>query len=100
MKSLQLIAAVLLFAGTAAFAQTSRYTATLAQPLAAKKEIIVNRNIWRCEGNTCVLASVPDDPGSIRDCHALMRKVGALTAYGSEGRSFEPDKLAKCNDQG
>jgi hypothetical protein len=100
MKNLQLIAAVLLFAGTATLAQTSRYTATLAQPLAAKKEIIVNRNIWRCEGSTCVLASVPEDPASIRDCHALMRKVGALTAYGPEGRSFEPDKLAKCNDQG
>ena len=100
MNNLQIIAAALLLAGTAAVAQSGRYTAMLAQPLAAKKEIIVNRNIWRCEGSTCVLTSVPEDPGSIRDCHLLMRRVGALIAYGPEARPFEADKLAKCNEQG
>jgi hypothetical protein len=100
MKNLQFVGTALLLVGTAAFAQSGRYTATLAQPLDTKKEIIVNRNIWRCAGSTCVLASVPDDPNSIRDCHALARKVGALIAYGPEGRPFEADKLAKCNDQG
>jgi hypothetical protein len=100
MRNLQFIAAALLFACTASAAQPGRYTATLAQPLAAKKEIVVNRNIWRCEGSTCVLASVPEDPTSIRDCHALMRRVGALIAYGPEARPFEADKLAKCNEPG
>jgi hypothetical protein len=100
MRNLHFFAVALLFAGTASAAQPGRYTATLAQPLAAKKEIIVNRNIWRCEASTCVLASMPEDPTSIRDCHALMRRVGALVAYGPEAKPFEADKLAKCNDTG
>jgi hypothetical protein len=75
-KNLNFIAAAVLFASTAAVAQTSQFTATLAQPLAAKKEFIANGNIWRCDGSTCILVSVPEDPASVRSCNALKRKAG------------------------
>jgi hypothetical protein len=97
MKDVKWIAALVLFAGTGAVAQSGRYTATLAQPLAGKKEVIIDHNIWRCEASTCILASVPEDPASIRNCHALVRKVGELKAYGPAETPFEADKLAKCN---
>jgi hypothetical protein len=100
LKKLNLIAAAVVFAGTAAVAQTGQYVATLAQPVAAKKEFIANGNIWRCVGSTCVLASEPVDAGSIRSCHALVRQAGALTTYGPKGMPFEADKLAVCNGQG
>jgi hypothetical protein len=99
-KKLNLIAAAVLSASAAAVAQTNQYTATLAQPLAAKKELIANGNIWRCQDSTCVLISVPEDPGSVRSCHALKRQAGELTAYGPKGKPFEADKLAMCNGQG
>jgi hypothetical protein len=99
-KNLNLIAAAVLSVSSAAVAQTSHFTATLAQPLAEKKELIANGNIWRCEGSTCILISVPEDPGSIRSCHALKRQTGELTAYGPKAKPFEADKLAMCNSQG
>ena len=80
-----------------AAAQTGQYTATLAQPLAEKKEFIIDRNIWRCQASTCVLASAPADPASVRTCHALERRAGKLTAYGSSDRPFDSAKLATCN---
>lgn len=100
MKYSNLIVATMIFASTAAFAGSTRYIATLAQPLTAKKEFIANVNIWHCEGSTCVLTSEPEDADSVTSCHALMRKVGALTAYGIEGKPFDSDKLAKCNSHG
>jgi hypothetical protein len=99
-KNPSLIAAAVLFAATAAVAQTGQYTATLAQPLTAKKEFIANGNIWRCAGSTCVLASEPVDAASIRSCHSLVRLAGALTTYGPKGKPFEADKLAMCNGAG
>lgn len=98
-KNLILMAAAALLAGTAV-AQTSGYSATLAQPLAAKKEIIAIGNIWRCENTTCVLVSVPENASSVRSCHALERLAGALTAYGTSSLPFDADKLAKCNGSG
>lgn len=94
------MAAAALTATTAGIAQTSGYTATLAQPVPAKKEFIAVGNIWRCEGTACVLVSVPENPASVRSCHALERQTGALTAYGGPGQPFGADKLAKCNGQG
>ncbi len=100
MRHLQLIAsAAVLVAGTAAFAQSIRYTATLAQPVAARKEYVANGNVWRCETSTCILVSNPEDPSSVRSCHALERQAGSLTAYGTSEKPFDSDKLAKCNGQ-
>jgi hypothetical protein len=92
-----LILATMILASTAALGDTSRYTATLAQPLTQKKEIIVNGNLFRCEGSTCILTSSPMDAASVRSCRALQREVGTLTTYVADGKPFDADKLAKCN---
>jgi hypothetical protein len=97
MKILNAVMATMAFASTAALAGTSHYTATLAQPLTVKKEFIANGNAWHCDGSTCFLASEPIDAASVRSCRALMLQVGALTAYGKAGKSFDSDTLAKCN---
>ena len=97
MRNLTLIVASMILAGTAV-ADTGRYTATLAQPLTAEKEIIVNGDmLFRCDGSTCILVSHSVDAGAVRSCQGLQRKVGTLTAYGAEGKPFDADKLAKCN---
>jgi hypothetical protein len=92
-----LILATLILASSAALGGTGGYTATLAQPLAGKKEFIVNGNLFRCEGSTCVLTSNPVDAGTVRSCRAVQREVGTLTAYVADGKPFNADKLAKCN---
>lgn len=100
MRNFRWIAGAVLLATTVAVAEADQYTATLAQPLSEKKEFISNGNIWRCEGSTCILASVPTDPASVRTCHALQRRAGTLTAYGSQERPFDAGKLAACNAGG
>jgi hypothetical protein len=100
MKALILTAAAIALGGMSATAQTARYSATLASPLSGKKDFVVNGNAWRCDGLTCLLVSTPNDPYSVHSCHELMRLAGAVTAYGGEGRSFDADKLAKCNAKG
>jgi hypothetical protein len=95
-RNLILIAATIIVAHTAV-ADTGGYTATLAQALTQKKEIIVNGNLFRCNGSTCILVSVPQDADSVHGCRALRREVGTLTAYVAEGKPFDADKLAKCN---
>lgn len=96
LKNLALISAVML-ASTAALADNSLYSATLAQPLAAKKELIVNGNMFRCDGSICILVSHPVDAGSVHTCRALQHQVGALTAYSVAGKTFDAAKLAECN---
>jgi hypothetical protein len=80
-----------------ALADSGHYTAKLAQPVAAKKEVIANGNLWRCEGSDCVLVSEPLDATSDRSCHDLARKAGALTAYGTERKPFDSARLERCN---
>jgi hypothetical protein len=94
---LTLIGVTMIFAGSAV-AASGVYSATVAQPLAAKKEFIVNGNIFRCDGSTCTLVSHPtNDAGDLGMCRALQRSVGTLTSYVAEGKAFDSDKLAKCN---
>jgi hypothetical protein len=97
LKNSTLIVATMILASTAALGGTGGYTATLAQPVAGKKEFIVNGNLFRCEGSTCVLTSKPVDAGTVRSCRAVQREVGTLTAYVADGKPFDADKLAKCN---
>jgi hypothetical protein len=96
-KNQAVVVAIMIFASSAALADTGRYTATLAQPLATKKDLIVNGNMFRCEGSTCILVSHPADPGSLHTCRALQHQVGVLTAYGVAGDEFDAAKLAQCN---
>jgi hypothetical protein len=96
-KTLALIVAIMILTSATALADTSRFTATLAQPVAAKKEFIVNGNMFRCDGATCILVSNPMDAASVHTCRALQHQVGTLTAYGAEGKPFDAAKLAQCN---
>ena len=98
MRNLTLILATVILAGGAgAEVVTNRFTATLAQPLSAKKDFMANGNLFRCGGSNCVLISNPVDVGSVRSCQALEHQVGALTAYIVDGKPFDADKLGRCN---
>jgi hypothetical protein len=88
---------MLVLAGTASLADSSHYTAALAQPISAKKEVVAEGNIWHCEASVCVLVSVPNNPNSLFSCRELRHLVGPLSSYGTEGKLFDADKLAKCN---
>jgi hypothetical protein len=87
---------VLILASTTVFAADG-FVATLAQPLAVKKEIIIENNLFRCEGSTCLLVSQSAAADTVAICRALQHKVGHLTGYVAGGKTFDADRLAKCN---
>jgi hypothetical protein len=91
-----LMGSPLILCGRAGAANES-VVATLAQTLDAKREVIIEGNLVRCEGSTCGLVSHSSAAETLATCRALQRKVGTLTGYVVEGKPFDPDKLAKCN---
>lgn len=95
MKNLTL-ALVAMLMGSSAVAAPG-YSATLAQPLTEKLEVVVANNLFRCEGSTCILISHPTDADSLQSCRALHRKVGTLTSYIAQGKPFDAARLEKCN---
>ncbi len=99
MRTLTCMAVALIFTSGAVAA--TGYNATLAQPLTGAKELVVNDNLFRCNGSTCVLVSHPTrGAGDLSTCRALQHKVGVLTSYVADGTPFDADKLAKCNSAG
>lgn len=89
--------ALTMFVAAPAIADSNANVATLAEPLTAKKEIIIGANMFRCEGATCVLVARAADADTLDTCHTLARKVGSLSAYVAAGKPFDAEKLAKCN---
>jgi len=81
----------------AVLAQTSQYTAALAQPLATPRDIFARENMWHCKDMTCLLVSRPINVTSATTCSVLRRQVGALTFYGTSEHPMEAADLAKCN---
>ena len=97
MKLAATLIAITILATGGAMAAKPHYTATLAHPLAAPLEVIVNTTIWECKDQACEMTSAPSDSNSVRACVALKARVGALTAYGADGNPFDAPKLAQCN---
>lgn len=98
MKLRMLAAAAILtmtFAGTAI--AEGRLTASLKAPVAAKTKVVADGSLFVCEGDACVASSAAGHAISVSSCKALVKKVGALSAYGDGRRAIEGDDLAACN---
>lgn len=97
MKLAATLIAIAVLATGGAMAAKPHYTATLAQPIAAPMEVIVNTTIWQCKNSACEMTSAPSNSNSVRACAALKARVGTLTAYGADSNPYDAAKLAQCN---
>ena len=100
MKLRMLAAAAILslsFAGVAQADGRAVATATLKAPVAAKTKIVVAGAVFNCEGSTCVSLAAPTRAVTVPGCKALVKKVGALTAFSNAMRAIEGEELATCN---
>ena len=66
--------ALTMFVAAPVLADSNANVATLAEPLTAKKEIIIGANMFRCEGATRVLVARAADADTLGTCHNLARK--------------------------
>ncbi|MDP1630661.1 MAG: hypothetical protein Q8L66_04500 [Caulobacter sp.] len=83
------------FAG-AAYAD-GRISASLKTPVPAKVTLVVAGALFVCEGDTCVASSAPSSTLTRRGCKALVKEVGALTAFGGDRKAIEGADLEACN---
>lgn len=83
------------FAG-AAYAD-GKVTASLKAPVAAKTKVVVSGAVYNCEGSTCVSLAAPARAVTLAGCKALVKEVGALTAFSNGKRAIEGEDLATCN---
>ena len=72
-------------------------TATLQQPIAAKKQFIANGAIWDCAGTTCVASNVPVQNFGPSLCRDVAKHAGPVADFTNSAKSLEPASLDKCN---
>lgn len=71
------------------------YTAELAVPVSAPKQIVLGDAFWSCAGTTCHAAS--DTSRAEVSCARLAGKFGGVARFTSPKGELEGEGLAKCN---
>lgn len=95
------IAAAAAFVSGAAFAQTGGHTAgaTLASPVSAPRETVIEGVAWRCEGEACRGAAERKGnlDGVVRECRKVVAVIGPVASYRSGGRELTDGQVRACN---
>jgi hypothetical protein len=100
MKDFVLAAALLLSAGAAQAADTSRSAeAVLAFASTQQTQTVIDGRLWRCFGTGCraQAASNPTSQPIGRECRRVAGKLGELSHYRSGKRTLTADELQACN---
>jgi poly-gamma-glutamate capsule biosynthesis protein CapA/YwtB (metallophosphatase superfamily) len=83
---------------TAAFAATMNVASvTLVTPVAVPNTAKIALNTgWNCTDSTCTAMLDRKSP-ALRDCRALVRELGPISAYSVGTKSLDAASLATCN---
>lgn len=93
MLSIALLSSSLSFAAPG-FAATG-YTAALAKPLAAPKNVVLDGVVWRCAADRC--AATGSGGRSAVACERVVKKFGAVSEFTAPDGVLPEDVLARCN---
>ena len=67
-----------------------------AQPAVPPSARVIAKDVsWLCGNAGCVTSSAGSRPAVV--CAQLVRKVGWLASFSSNGTAFGADQLARCN---
>ena len=97
MKLRTLAAAAILSASFAAPAFAVTINVALQAPVAAKTKVVAGGAVFSCVEATCVAANAPTRALTAATCKAVVKEVGAVTAFTGDRKSLEADDLARCN---
>ena len=97
MKLRTLAAAAILSASFAAPAFAGNISVALQAPVAAKTKVVAGGAVFSCVEATCVAANAPTRALTAATCKAVVKEVGAVTAFAGDRKSLEADDLARCN---
>ena len=94
LRSSLIAAAALAFAAPALAATT--FTATLETPVAEKEQVVANKALWTCEGETCS-AELRRKSVTVRACKRLAKEIGTLASFSNGEDQLNDEDLADCN---
>jgi hypothetical protein len=92
-----LAAAALVSAFASSAVAAPAVVAKLQAPLEARKKPVAGDAVFVCEADGCTAANPSGATASVSGCRQLVRVVGPVSSFGSEGKEFDADKLARCN---
>ena len=100
MKLRTLAAAAILSASFAAPALAAgAISVALQAPVAAKTKIVAGGAVFSCVGATCVATNAPSRALTAATCKAIVKEVGAVTAFSGGRKALDADDLARCNGE-
>jgi hypothetical protein len=97
LKTYLFAAALTLAVTTAAHAEGSFATASLATPVAKTTQVIAGGAVWTCEGDACRAPATSDRTLSVSSCKQLVREVGPVKTYGVDKHALSTDELTRCD---
>ena len=98
MKLRTLAAAAILSASFAAPAfAAGNISVALQAPVAAKTKVVAGGAVFSCVEATCVAANAPSRALTAATCKAIVKEVGAVTAFSGDRKALAADDLARCN---
>ena len=93
-RTLSAAATAIAFAGTA-FANTA-FTATLEAPMEKAEEIVAEKALWSCAGDTCT-ANLKRKTVRVSTCKKVVKEVGKLASFSNENATQSAEDLERCN---
>lgn len=89
------LAGTLSFAGAPAQAARGANVATLATPLAADRQEIIDGALWKCSGDRC---SAPAQGGRpVFVCAKVAGKFGAVASFATPAGALSEAEVSRCN---
>lgn len=80
-----------------AFAAGQMTEATLATPVSAHREVIVDGKLWICETNKCTSGNKGISQPLARECARAARVLGPIVAYRRGDQTLTDAQIAVCN---
>lgn len=71
------------------------YSVTLAAPLAAPKQEIINGNVWKCAESRC--SARADGARALFVCQTLVRKIGPVASFSAPQGPLSEEDVRRCN---
>jgi hypothetical protein len=97
LRTLAAAAALTLAMSAPAFAADGKITVSLQSPVAAKTKVVAGGAVFSCEAAVCTAFGAPSRALTASTCKAVVKEVGAVTAFASERKALADEDLARCN---
>ena len=96
LRTLAVAAILSAFFAAPAFA-AGNISVALQAPVAAKTKIVAGGAVFSCVEATCVATNAPSRALTAATCKAIVKEVGAVTAFAGDRKSLAAEDLARCN---